>query len=89
MRAFRFAAGTTGLIAMLAAGTSTASAGPSAWVPTHTQGLSEIVSAPTTKNLGSLAGSTPMRIDVVLPVRRQSALAARATAEAKIGRAHV
>jgi subtilase family serine protease len=82
MRAFRLAAGVTGLIAVLTVGVGTASARSSGWVATHTQSLTQIMSASTTTELGPLAGSTPMRIDVVMPVRRASALADRAQAEA-------
>jgi len=84
MRASRFAVGATGLVAVLSAGVGTATAGASSggWVPTHTRALTKIVSAPTTTELGPLAAATPMRIDVVLPVRRKGALTARVLAEA-------
>lgn len=84
MRAFRFAAGAAGLITVLAVGASVATANGrgSGWAPTHTRALTKIMSASTTTELGPLAGATAMRIDVVLPVRHRSALAARAQAEA-------
>jgi pseudomonalisin len=83
MRAFRWA-GATGLVALLTVGvgTATANTGSGGWVATHTRSLTQIMSAPTTTDLGPLAGTTPMRIDVALPVRKQSALAAQAQAEA-------